>query len=522
MKPHLRINSPLSRLSPSHRTSLQKAIGAYVQSIPDGIFKTSLQSSIWKKFVDQGSTSNLSLVAKRAFLETEKLCAHTNVRIRSAIHTSYADQVILHLASRKISQILGKFSVEEMCNRGRFGPGSTFLCRGDDVSWSRKFSLCDVSGQFKKTASWLIPYTSQKWAESLVDQVGPCSIMLDDVRGGRYTTVPKNATTDRSIIVEPTINSYFQQGLGRMIRSRLKRKVAVDLDDQSTNQRLAHYASIHQDIATVDLSNASDLISTRLVEDLFQNCPEWYEWLNLTRSREVKIDGKWVRLEKFSSMGNGFTFDLQSLIFYALAWATCVKNGVNPFWVNVFGDDIVIPSIVEEEFKTLFSDCGFCINDAKSFFAGSFRESCGHDYHNGVNVRGVYCYALDTWSDVMKLHNRFSEWSVRSHISSVDLRRFLFRSSPADMHYRVPASLGDCGWHSSFDESTPPVARGGWEGFRIRCLSPVLRKGMRDDRFLLLQRLVSIGGEVEEGNVLSLRLEPIGYREIEIISRWDT
>jgi hypothetical protein len=179
--------------------------------------------------------------------------------------------------------------------------------------------------------------------------------------------------------VEPTINSWFQQGIGRMIRSRLKRRVGVDLDDQSTNQRLAWLGSISNDLATVDLSSASDLISRKLVEDLLPR--DWFFWLDITRSHRVLIDDSWVELEKFSSMGNGFTFDLESLIFYALSWAVTTVEGYNTFWVNVFGDDIIIPAGVKELFLKTFDSLGFRVNENKSYFEGPFRESCGKDFY---------------------------------------------------------------------------------------------------------------------------------------------
>lgn len=511
-----------SKLPPHLTTHLRESVLSFVgQFSGDEPAIVALRKSLFKKYSGGARDPQLAAVAKRSFLETEAKCADTNRRVSAWLrrNESYADARLLHLASGKIASILGNFSVPEMCNRSRFGPGSTFEGRGSDVSWARKFSLTDVTPEFKKEASYLLHCYFPPWVEAICE-TADASPLLTIVPGGRYSTVAKNETTDRSIIVEPTINSFFQQGIGRMIRARLKRWVGVDLDDQSTNQRLAKLGSLTDDLATVDLSSASDLISWKLVYDLLPE--EWFGWLNLTRSRRVLIDGEWKELEKFSSMGNGFTFDLQSLIFYALTWAVTVDAGVNPFWVNVFGDDIVVPSVVKESFLKLFDDCGFSVNTGKSYFTGPFRESCGHDYYLGQNIRGVYITSLNTMLDVMKVHNRFFEWSRRTGIDTTALRDQLARSCPLLLRYRVPPCLGDVGLFSSFDEACPPVARWGWEGFRIRTISPVLRTRERYDRFLMLQRLAQRNEEGRDaGNTLSLRLVPVGYVEKEIISLWE-
>lgn len=516
-----------SKLPPNLSQQLRESVNSFVNSLPgDKPECEALRKSVFKKFSGGLRDPKLAVVAKRAFLETEKQCADTNRRVSAWIrrNESYADARVLALATRKISSILGNFSVPEMCNRARFGPGSTFEGRGADVSWARKFSLTDVTPEFKKDASYLLHCHFPPWVEAICDSAA-ATPLLTMVPGGRYSTVAKNETTDRSIIVEPTINSFFQQGIGQMIRARLKRWCGIDLEDQSLNQRLAKLGSLTDDLATVDMSNASDLISKKLVYDLLPE--EWYHWMDLTRSRRVLIDGQWVELEKFSSMGNGFTFDLETLIFYALAWAVSVDAGANPFWVTAYGDDLIVPTMVQEQFLKLFSDCGFAVNTAKSYFSGPFRESCGHDYYEGRNIRGVYIKSLGTAIDVMKVHNRFFEWSRRTGIDSAKLRDELAQSCPLLLRYRVPMILGDVGLFSSFDEACPPVARdhprySGWEGFRIRTIKPVMRERDRYDRFLMLQRLVQHNTEGrEQGNNLSLRLVPVGYVEKEIVSLWE-
>lgn len=510
------------RLSNDERAFVLDSADIWASGLPDNPAVASLRRSLFKKLRDRTSDPNLSQSARASFLRTEEVCSQTNGRVNRGRHgnKSYADSQVLYLASRKIASILGPFKIEEMIAKGRFGPGATYLCRGTDVSRARKFGLTDVTSEFNKLARGLLA-EYPLWASSLTDSEGICCPILEPVPGGRYSTVPKDRSTDRSIIVEPTINSWFQQGIGRMIRSRLKRSVGVDLDDQSTNQRLAQLGSVTNDLATVDLSSASDLISKQLVLDLLPE--DWFFWLNATRSHKVDMgSGTWIRLEKFSSMGNGFTFDLQSLIFYCLSWAICVLEGYNTFWVNVFGDDIVVPSGIKERFLAVFRDVGFEVNVSKSYFDGPFRESCGKDFHDGVNVRGVYIKSLETDIDVMKIHNRLFEWTYRTSLPWSELKQTL-RLFLVHIRARVPPSLGDLGVYSHFDEVCPPLAREsyqtmGWEGYKVTIMKPILLKRDRSDRFLVLDRLQ---GSEDQGNSVPIRQDICGYRYGTVVSLWE-
>lgn len=506
---------PNPKLSSTSRSAILNAISSFVEALPgDKPEVASLKRSVFKKLQGSSRDPGLKAVAQSVFLRTEVDCAATNARIRSAIrnHRDFSMTNVLYLTKRRIAKILGGFKIDKMLDLGRFGPGSTYLCRGFDVSEARKFSLTDVTPAFNKIARGLLA-EYPLWARSLSDADYDVCPLLNVVPGGRYSTVPKDQSTDRSIIIEPTINSFFQQAIGRYIRQRLL-FASVDLNDQSTNQRLAQYGSIYNDLATVDLSSASDLISLEVVRELLPE--DWFYWLDVTRSHQVYLDGNWVKLEKFSSMGNGFTFDLQSLIFYTLAVSICEVTNHNAFWVNVFGDDIVIPSGTEQIIKAVFADLGFQINANKSYFDGPFRESCGRDYHLGVNIRGVYVKHIETSIDLLKIHNRFRAWGVNHSYDVTKLCRMI-RQASTFRNYRCPPSLGDVGFHSSFDECTPPCARDGWEGFRFRVLSPVLPKKERNDRFLLISKVFSIKTEFAK-NSISLRQDPIGYTIKEVIS----
>jgi hypothetical protein len=58
--------------------------------------------------------------------------------------------------------------------------------------------------------------------------------------------------------------------------------------------------------------------------------------------------------------------------------------------VSVYGDDVVISSQAAQTAKEFYSLLGLKINDDKSFIDGPYRESCGEEYYNGINLTSAY------------------------------------------------------------------------------------------------------------------------------------
>jgi len=152
---------------------------------------------------------------------------------------------------------------------------------------------------------------------------------------------------------------------------------------QTLHQSMAREASRSGSHATIDLEAASDSISYELVRFLLPR--DWFELLDSLRSPFTLVRGKWVKLEKFSSMGNGYTFELETLIFAALAKACGGVDLGSDF--SVFGDDIIIPTEFASDLVSVLKFCGFSLNEKKSYLSGSFRESCGGDFFDGASVR---------------------------------------------------------------------------------------------------------------------------------------
>jgi hypothetical protein len=212
------------------------------------------------------------------------------------------------------------------------------------------------------------------------------------------------------IACEPSANAFCQQAIGQWFRKRLK-SVGVDLNDQTINQEAAFRARV-DDLSTLDLSSASDTLSIALVDLLLPY--EWVKLLCMVRSPFTLLDGKWYFLEKFSSMGNAFTFELESLIFWAIS--SCVAS-----YVVVYGDDIIVDQKSYDNVVSALSLFGFIPNQEKSFKAGPFYESCGKHFFDLEDVTPAYQkehipekgYAR--LAGMIRLHNKLYRWASRTN-----------------------------------------------------------------------------------------------------------
>ncbi len=247
------------------------------------------------------------------------------------------------------------------------------------------------------------------------------------VEGSRLTTVPKNEDTERTIAIEPSGNMSLQLAAGMYLEGAL-RHIGLDIrNQQPKNKAMAKRGSSDGSVATLDLKSASDMISIDLVRALMPS--EWFDLLMKLRSPTitVKCDGKandvgiQVELNMISTMGNGFTFPLMTLILVALIYGyRCTRGGPSLYidWSNtcVFGDDIIIPTHEYAEFVEVLTKAGLIVNLDKSYCEGTFRESCGGDYLDGVDITPFYVKSLAAEPDVYVVINQVMEWSARENI----------------------------------------------------------------------------------------------------------
>jgi hypothetical protein len=225
----------------------------------------------------------------------------------------------------------------------------------------------------------------------------------------RVIAVPKSLKSPRIIAIEPTAMQFAQQSILALIRSALLEdgflSSAIGIDDQIPNQDLARKGSLSGDLATLDLSEASDRVSNQHVRAMMEDYPHLHEAVQSSRSRKADVPGHGViRLAKFASMGSALCFPVEAMVFLTVVFLGIQRELGTPLTrgeiqsfrgtVRVFGDDIIVPrdyvlSVVDE-----LSAFGHKVNVDKSFWTGRFRESCGKEYYDGHDVSIVKVRAL--------------------------------------------------------------------------------------------------------------------------------
>lgn len=280
-------------------------------------------------------------------------------------------------------------------------------------------------------------------------------------------TVPKNFERDRTACKPSTWNCFFQKGVGKLIGRRLQKGPRLlHKDAQLEHRVLAKIGSATGLLATLDLKGASDSISISLIDELFPE--QWKQVLfDLREEYGLLPDGTLIRWEKLSTMGNGFTFEVETALFYALVKACCGRSSI----VSVYGDDIICPSRYADLVSEVMMYCGFEINREKSFTRGKFRESCGGHYFDGRDVKPFYITNLPNGlNDIINLHNDIVRWTGAYPSEGSEFFE-LWRACRAAVpraHWGPPGKEG-CLW-AEWDDCRP---------IYIRSLQAFVVKGLR-------------------------------------------
>jgi hypothetical protein len=406
--------------------------------------------SFLRKCQDLPTSFDRKAAALKNFWHAERECFRTNQRLLPFLYgKAYAPEeegiYSFLLRVRKIVEALLGPCPDVM--DGRFGPGATFGDRGQLTTVPDKMSSCPTltTGALPFAA---FPWKATAWASACASAGRESEL----VRGNRFTTVPKDCTKDRGIAVEPSINLFFQLAYGSAMKRRLARAGLDLLMAQDVHRRVACEASIRGHLATIDLSNASDTVCKNLVKFLLPS--KWYAALSALRSPFTLVEKRWVMLEKFSSMGNGYTFELETVIFAAISMAAVEASGVHPILgvnVLVFGDDIIVPTESVRCVLSALRWLGFTPNGDKTFSEGPFRESCGGDYFLGTDVRPFFLKEfprepqqfIALANGIRRLAGEDQQFSPRHHL----LRRSWFcvlDALPSHVRrLRGPRALGD-------------------------------------------------------------------------------
>jgi hypothetical protein len=219
----------------------------------------------------------------------------------------------------------------------------------------------------------------------------------------RVVSVPKTMKTPRIIAIEPACMQYTQQALLPLILDALKSdrflRHALGFEDQTPNQRMALEGSLTGDLATLDLSEASDRVSNQLVRRMTKNHAHMHKAIDASRSRKASVSGHGVvRLAKFASMGSALTFPIEAMVFLTIV-IDAISKELNTSVartrmlmqgrVRIYGDDIIVPTEHVQAVIGNLEAFGLLVNRNKSFWTGKFRESCGKEYYDGFDVSVV-------------------------------------------------------------------------------------------------------------------------------------
>jgi len=363
-------------------------------------------------------------------------------------------------------------AIDDISILPRHGPGATA-----DKAWANgKYRGREFYKRWDDLLSWEYLY-----GFSTVHQSNREATLPMDERPVRVVSVPKTMKTSRIICVEPTAMQSAQQLTAARLVSSLHRVGTyrkafpsgrsiyshLNFQDQTPNQEAALRGSLDGKLATVDLSEASDRVSVKLVSLIFRHSPNLLRHLYGFRStRAVMQDGSIIHLRKYASMGSALTFPVEAICFLMICIAAvCDERKVfnrsgKPKSLQafenarkdilVFGDDLIVPADCIVKVTEYLEAFGLKVNSRKTFYKGGFRESCGMDYFNGVLVTPVY----------LRQHPPKSLRDATNFVSWVSMANRFYKSGYAmtahriadyiDKIYKLPTVKDTCsglGWH---------------------------------------------------------------------------
>lgn len=368
-------------------------------------------------------------------------------------------QIPMHLlkvyrrARRLISALLGPLDFEEFARNVEFSPGAT-------TEFNR--SSCDATNKWAlgtHVTPRAAPYASayQQWLGPFLTSEGD-SGPWPELQVGWFNevfTVPKRFDTERTACKGRTWNVALQKGYGKFVRKRAQRwsEPLLFPEAQVYHGLLAKLGSATRLLVTGDLSGASDGIGTGHIKTFF---PESHAALMLDLREELGTypDGTITSWEKVGSMGNGFTFEVETVLFYAVVKACCKRSEL----VSVYGDDLIYPEHRHDDVVEAMSFLGFEFNREKTYSGNSpFRESCGSYFYNGVDVKPFFIESLP-WcvAELVELHNQ-----IIAHNPEPDSpwwRVVAGIKETVDKRYRGPYGTPGVIW-SAWDETQPTYHR---------------------------------------------------------------
>jgi len=361
--------------------------------------------------------------------------------------------------------------VEAMELRPRHGPGRT----QDKLLGNQKWNFVEWTDRLEKAGLHYVEYGLPRRGyydhQDFVEFLEP-----GRERPVKVTLVPKTLKTPRIIAIEPTCMQYMQQGISSALIQEIEKPVPLDsinqnliekvgvpalgfvgFESQDENRSMAREGSLNGELATLDLSEASDRVLNGHVELLFEWWPSLSEAVQASRSTKARLPGfvgdkvsyrhsnLVLDLAKFASMGSALCFPVEALVFSTIVFTAIADELRAPLtWkvlnsfrgrVRVYGDDIIVPVEFVPRVIRYLEAFGLKVNADKSFWTGKFRESCGGDYYDGnwvtpVKVGRKFPSTLDDVDEVsslVSLRNQFywaGMWKTAAYLDNVITKIF--------------------------------------------------------------------------------------------------
>ena len=363
-----------------------------------------------------------------------------------------ADAELLALAQScadRVSLLIGDYVVSE--HRFKHGPGATAeyarhrSYKYSFPSWSSRLQRvfpADVFG---------VPNTSLlgvRWSDGVV--------FPSMENHSRLIAVPKTQKGPRLIAAEPTCHQWCQQGVRSFLNARIEAtwlSNSIDFRRQDLSGDLARVASHTGEYATLDLKEASDRLSTWLVERMFRKNKPLLEALIACRTRYVhqdidKSQPSLLKLRKFASMGSALTFPIQSIVFLTVCLAAGCKaeslSGTDAHLkrlsrrVRVYGDDLIVPVKWVPFVQQILKDLFLKVNVQKSFWNGKFREACGTDAYGGYVVSPTYVREMYDESKPSTLISVIDTCNNAYNNGLWHMANYLLSTIPKDVRKLIP------------------------------------------------------------------------------------
>lgn len=379
--------------------------------------------------------------------KNERRCARQNnkfmawVRAATAFRSGEAETPppfyaeVVRLAEALEYAVGSEPPISDILEAAHYGPGSSTDVRGEVVHYARKIESSECTPRAVELAARSLALDKAIWEhhglrpEYAVGNPdaysGAVRVIREALLGSvndrdRLLFIHKGIESLRSIGAQPTCSGHLQLGVHSVL-TRMLLDVGIDLADQGKNQAWARKGSldwhVENPLCTLDKSDASNLIARMVVQLGFPAA--WARLLDQIRTPNYEappeIGGGTHAYSMYAGMGNGTTFTVETLLFWAASYATQelpVSEFVKRGEYAIYGDDVILRREHAIRYMRFAKFLGFRFNAKKTFLDGPFRESCGCDYYAGIDVRpAILDCETDTlaMADIVAFHNTLAD-----------------------------------------------------------------------------------------------------------------